>query len=446
MKIVKWSAAILLVGLAIIGYINYPKLHIISGFSAKNMASTVFIAGRDAEGVAKVDHNVPLIRLAEASVDSTGKYAVASVYGLVDRKAVYRKGLGSVLLPDGQEFAGDLPIPERLIQNDIYDPFSENLRDTLFPEIDYMKLEKAVAGAFVQSGKQKTRSVLVLYKDRILAEQYSGDIGPRTPVLGWSMTKSVLATLYGILEYQEKIDLCKKAGVKTWDSDSRSDITYNNLLRMQSGLAWEEDYSEISDVTRMLFMEADMSAVQADKQSLGPPGTIWNYSSGTSNLLSGLLRNQFQTYQEYLNFPYRELIDRIGMHSMLLETDMAGNFVGSSYGWATTRDWARFGLLYLNNGQWGEDRLFGSAWIEYITTPTPGSNGSYGAHFWLNSTETYPGVARDLYSCNGYQGQYVFIIPSLDLVIVRTGLAEPPDFNATQFLKEVTSAVRREGK
>ena len=173
---------------------------------------------------------------------------------------------------------------------------------------------------------------------------------------------------------------------------------------------------------------------------MGPPGSIWNYSSGTSNLLSGLLRKEFEGDQAYLDFPYSELIDRIGMHSMILETDLTGNFVGSSYGWASTRDWARFGLLYLHRGNWAGTQLFDSDWVDYITEPTPKSNGSYGAHFWLNRDGKYPDAPEDMFMANGYQGQHVFIIPSRDLVIVRTGLAEAPDFDGNAFLREVLKA------
>ncbi|NND15416.1 MAG: serine hydrolase, partial [Eudoraea sp.] len=226
-----------------------------------------------------------------------------------------------------------------------------------------------------------------------------------------------------------------------WQSDERSGITYNNLLRMQSGLEWDEDYTKMSDVTRMLFMETDMSKMQAQKEAVGKPTELWNYSSGTSNLLSGLLREQFGTHQEYLDFPYAALIDKIGMNSMLIETDLAGNFVGSSYAWANTRDWAKFGLLYLNRGMWNGKRIISEDWIDYVKTPTAGSDGTYGAHFWLNAEEKYPGVPTDLYSANGYQGQYVFIIPSKDLVIVRTGLAESPEFDIDSFLQNIIDTI-----
>jgi len=254
------------------------------------------------------------------------------------------------------------------------------------------------------------------------------------------MTKSVLATLYGILEYQDKIDLNLPAPIEDWKTDERKEITINHLLRMQSGLEWEEDYSSISDVTRMLFLDTDMTLGQAQKPAIAKPTEIWNYSSGTSNLLSGILRDRFETQQAYLDFPYSALIDKIGMNSMILETDQAGNYVGSSYAWANTRDWAKFGILYLNEGEWNGQHIFDRQWIDYVTTPTAHSDGTYGGHFWLNAEGKYPDVPKDMYSANGYQGQRVFIIPSKDLVIVRTGLAEEPDFNINTFLKDVLAA------
>jgi CubicO group peptidase (beta-lactamase class C family) len=143
-----------------------------------------------------------------------------------------------------------------------------------------------------------------------------------------------------------------------------------------------------------------------------------------------------------LDFWYAELIDKIGMSSMVIETDLAGNYAGSSYGWATARDWAKFGLLYLHKGNWNGEQVLNESWIKYSATPTKGSNGEYGAHFWLNAGGIYPNVPKDLFSCNGYQGQHVFIIPSKDLVIVRFGLAENPEFDVNIFLSEVLDAIK----
>lgn len=210
---------------------------------------------------------------------------------------------------------------------------------------------------------------------------------------------------------------------------------------MNSGLEWEEDYTKISDVTKMLFLAENMGEVQLQKPLVGKPGHTWNYSSGTTNLLSNFIRMQFDTHQEYLDFWYEELIDKIGMHSMTLETDFNGNYIGSSYAWATARDWAKFGLLYLNKGNWDGTQILDESWVDYTVIPTAGSDGEYGAHFWLNASGVYPNVPKDLYSANGFQGQHIFIIPSKDLVVVRFGLKEHPDFNLDSFLEEVTEAV-----
>ncbi|MDX1314276.1 MAG: serine hydrolase [Eudoraea sp.] len=442
MKKFRLLILVLITILVVTLYFQYPKLTIISGYTSKYMVSQVFVAGRKATSVNETDFQVPLIKFATAEIDRTNRTANAEVYGLKNRKAVFREGLGGVLLNEDYPLNEDYLKPERNIKFDSlpYPLGHLPAKDTLFDEVDYNKLEAAIDLAFADPETQRTRTVLVLYKDHLIAERYVEGFGPETPVLGWSMTKSVLATLYGILEYQNRIKLDSPAPIDSWQEDSRKNITINNLLRMQSSLAWNEDYGSFSDVNRMLFMTGDMTKAQENKEHLGAPGDIWNYSSGTSNLLSGILRKELSNYQDYLNLPYKELADRIGMHSLLIETDLAGNFVGSSYAWASTRDWARFGLLYLRNGNWNGEQLFDKSWVDYITKPTEHSNGTYGAHFWLNAEGKYADVPTDLYSANGYQGQHVFIIPSKDLVIVRTGLAETPEFDLDTFLAQIVAA------
>lgn len=443
MKFLKKILLLVLVILIVVAYFQYPKLNIISGYASKNMASTVFITDRSAESVTVNDNDVPLIKLADVEEDTNENGATASVFGLMERRSVCQEGLGCVLINDQYDPNSVIPKPHRVpLENELPFPYGNNgTKDTTFANVDFQRLDKAVEDVFANPESQKTRTVLVAYKNQIIAERYLKGFNKNTPVLGWSMTKSILGTLYGILEYQGKIDLNKPAPLPDWQNDDRKNITLNHLLRMQSGLAWDEDYTSISDVTRMLFLEADMTQVQAEKEAIAPPTEVWNYSSGTSNLLSGILRKQFKTHHEYIDFPYTALIDKIGMHSMLLETDMEGNFVGSSYAWATTRDWAKFGLLYLNKGNWNGEQLFDSEWIDYIRKPTAKSDGDYGAHFWLNAGGKYPDVPKDMYSANGYQGQRVFIIPSKDLVVVRTGLAEEPEFDINGFLRDVVAAI-----
>ncbi len=443
MKLLKRILVLLPIVIGVVVYLNYPKLTIISGYASKNMASSVFVAERSAASITQNDNNVPLIKLANTEVDQQEKSASSSVYGLMERKAVYREGLGTVLVNDDYDAEKFKLKPNRVQKRDTlpYPIGQLEPKDSIFSGLDRNQLDKAVAMAFGNPEVQKTRTLLILYKGHLVAEKYMDGFTKDTPILGWSMTKSVLATCYGVLAHQGKLDMGWPAPITEWESDDRKAITLNNLMRMQSGLEWDEDYSKISDVTKMLFLESDMTRSQRDKLLVAQPTEVWNYSSGTSNLLSGILRQQFRSHQEYLDFPYQAFIDKIGMHSMVLEADIAGNYVGSSYSWANTRDWGRFGQLYLNRGNWNGQQIFSPDWVDYITSPTQGSDGKYGAHFWLNANGKYPDVPKDLFSCNGYQGQYVFMIPSKDLVVVRTGLAEEPEFDINGFLSAVVKSM-----
>lgn len=284
----------------------------------------------------------------------------------------------------------------------------------------------------------KTRAVVVIYKDQIISEKYADGFHKDSKLLGWSMTKSLLSTVYGVLEHQGKLNVKDKAPVASWQNDERKNITISNLLQMNSGLEWDENYEEISDATKMLFLERDMTKMQENKPLVGTPNESWNYSSGTTNLLSGILRTQFKTHQEYLDFWYTDFIDKIGMSSMVLEADLSGNYVGSSYSWATARDWGKFGLLYLKNGNWNGEQLFTKEWVAYITTPTPTSNGTYGAQFWLNAENHFKDVPKNMYYADGFQGQRVYVLPDQDMVIVRFGLK---NFDENTFLKGVISSI-----
>lgn len=442
----KWFKRILFLLLIIVVLVlveNYPKLTIISGYASKYMASSVLIGNQMPGYINTTDLNIPLVNLATTSFDEEMKEASSEVYGLMERKTIYREGLGAVLVNDDYDATTPYLQPQRTQTFDsVPYPYGHLApKDSVFPEIDYDALQQAVALPFGKPELQKTRSLLVLYKGHLLHENYVDGFNANTPILGWSMTKSILATLYGVLEHQDKLEMDWPAPIAEWKNDSRKDITLNHLLRMQSGLEWDEDYSSISDVTKMLFLASDMPKAQREKEAIAAPTEVWNYSSGTTNLLSGILRQQFRSHQDYLDFPYTALIDKIGAHSMLMEADLEGNYVGSSYGWASTRDWARFGQLYLDKGNWNGEQLFAPEWVSYVKQPTAQSNDTYGAHFWLNAGGIYPDVPKDLYSMNGYQGQYVFIIPSKDLVVVRTGLAEFPEFDVNGFLSALTAAI-----
>jgi CubicO group peptidase (beta-lactamase class C family) len=445
-KTFKVLAIAALLFLIYFGYINYPKLDLISGFSAKSIASGHFIDNRSQEMIEHGDNDIPKIVWATNTINNTGQFATASVYGLKERKAIYRKGLGATLINDVFDGSKPYKVPKRAkLTNNLPFPYgNKEQKNVLFTNINYSKLRKAVDNAFDKKGikNKRTRSVLVIYKDQIIAEKYDTGFNKDSKILGWSMTKSITGALFGILQKQGKFDIHKPAPILEWVSDTRKNITTNNLLQMNSGLEWEEDYTKISDVTQMLFQTEDMTRSQIDKPLVGKPNACWNYSSGTTNLLSGILRKQFKTHQEYLDFWYSALIDKIGMHSMIIETDMAGNYVGSSYAWATTRDWAKFGLLYLHKGKWNGEQILNESWVNYTATPTNTSNGSYGAQFWLNAGGKFPNVPKDMFYCSGYQGQMVAIFPSHNLVVVRMGLNSDFDFDG--LLSEIIGSLGKE--
>lgn len=439
MKYIKKILVLLFTAVLLIVFFNYPKLNIIAGYAAKNTASSVFLANRTLAFTDSTDNNFSPIDLGSNKVDMAQQIATTSAFGLLSRKAMYREGLGAVLSLKKSDETASYLIPKRSKPDQVtaFPYGNADQKDSVFSNINYEGLNKAVAEMF--DPNNKTRAVVVVYKDHIIAEKYAKGFYNNSKILGWSMTKSITSTIFGILQSRGVFNVQDKAPIAAWKDDERSAITIHNLLQMNSGLEWDENYDEISDATKMLFLERDMTQQQIHKPLVGKPNESWNYSSGTTNLLSGILRQQFNTQQDYLDFWYTELIDKIGMNSMTIETDLAGNYVGSSYAWATPRDWAKFGLLYLYRGNWNGEQLFDASWVDYVKTPTPSSDGWYGAQFWLNAGNRFPDVPKTMFAANGYQGQNVYIFPENDLVIVRMGLSKNADENG--FMKEVLASI-----
>lgn len=454
MKMFKIISLSLVIILAIVVYTQYPKLNIIAGYAAKNMSSNIFIAKRDFNHIHMVDNNVPSIKIAKTEVNSDTKITTSSVFGLLSRKVFFREGQGSVVIDDDFDTKQHFLKPTRTPNTSTlpYPYGTGKPVHSTFSNIDYNKLNSSINEQFKEKNtefKNHTRSVLVIYKNHIIAEKYGDNFDKNTRFLGWSMAKSLLSGVIGALEFDKEFDIEKPVAdvlnLNEWKKDNRSKITTNHLLKMTSGLEWEEDYTKISDVTKMLFLERDMTKSQSNKDLEFEPGTHFNYSSGTTNLISGVLRSQFKTQQEYLDFPYTHLIDKIGMNSLIFETDMEGNFVGSSYAWATTRDWAKFGLLYLNNGNWNGTQIFSKEWAEYTATPSEASNYSYGAQFRTTTLKGFPNSPKDMYYAYGYHGQFTIIIPSMDIIIVRMGLTHKNKndiySDTNKLIKDVISSI-----
>ena len=317
-----------------------------------------------------------------------------------------------------------------------------------------MKLERALDNAFTEPGpdsKRNTLAVVVVYRGQLIAERYAPGIDESMPLLGWSMSKSLTNALVGVLVQAGKLDLYAPAPVPEWQhaDDARKDITLDQLLRMSSGLAFSEDYVPGSDASNMLFNKYSAATFAASKPLAFEPDEHWEYSSGTTNIISRIIKEAVGgTLADNYRFAREELFDRIGMHSATLEPDASGSFVGSSYSYATARDWARFGLLFMNDGVWQGDRILPEDWVAYSKTPTPKApQGQYGAQFWLNagsrddhSDRVFPDLPADAFWASGFSGQSVFIIPSRELVVVRLGTTLDDSWDKGQFVAEVLSA------
>jgi CubicO group peptidase (beta-lactamase class C family) len=286
--------------------------------------------------------------------------------------------------------------------------------------------------------------VVVLYKGEVVGEKYWKEKGitQETRLWGWSMNKSIVNALIGILVKEGKINLDASAPIPEWLSDRRRNITIRDLMHMSSGLKWDENYGSVSDATNMLFRRTDSYKSSISAPYSKAPDMIWLYSSGTANILSGIIRNLIHNDQEYYAFPYKKLFYRTGMNSMMLEADAAGNYVGASFGYATARDWARFGLLYYNDGVWQGDTILPKGWVQYSRTPAKVSGGKYGALFWINKAHLLPDAPEDTYYCDGHRGQKVFIIPSRNIVIVRIGFSQT-HFNSNHFIKDILSSISK---
>lgn len=426
-------------------YMN-PLLPIITGYSAKNLASGIFVAGRTQEALEQEDLNFSFIKFNQNKVDFDKK-EVTSSFLWNKSKAIYIKGFGCVLVNDQTEdeirnrpYSVE-PLPA-LNTDTIAWPAGDRIADTIPSGIDMNKLNAVLTQAFADTLPYKgTFAVAVVYKGQLVAEQYRPDMTPETKFLSWSMAKSFTNALVGILVQKGQLNIDEPLSIEEWQADDRKKITLSNLMRMNSGLKWNEDYGNSSDVNNMLHKFGDMAQFTAKQPFEFPADSVWVYASGSTNLVSQIIRNTIGNDAEYFAFPRRELFNKIGMHSAIFEPDASGTFVGSSYLYATLRDYARFGLLYLNNGNWLGEQILPENWVEYSTTVANGSNGQYGAFFWLNRSGDYPGVPADMFCARGHDGQYIYIIPSKQLVVVRNGYSKKGTFDFQSFLKGIVEAV-----
>lgn len=406
-----------------------------SAYKAKTVCSEVFLAGRDRRAVLDGEFAgiSPAVDLAGVKIDDRKRRVDASLLGLGHARVHYRDGFGCTIEAGGPPAALRRPTTPIEPQTPT---MAARQPGGGAGAIDFAALEAALDDAFANE-IANTRAIAVAVDGEIVAERYAPGFGPETPFLSWSMAKSVTASIVGAAVKRNYIDIDDPAPVPEWENDAaRSAITWNDLLRMQSGLAFDETYNDpSSDVSTMLFRARQAGAIAAEKPLLHQPGEVWSYSSGTTNLIARTLAQVLaERGIDYFEFAREALFAPIGAASFVLEPDSAGYSVGSSYVYATARDWMRLGQLYLEGGAWNGEQILPPEWSDYVSAPTPASDGEYGAHFWLNRdgargrTRWAPGLPENVYSMSGHEGQYVFIIPDKKMVIVRTGLTReaPP--------------------
>ena len=381
-------------------YIN-PLLPIITGYSAKNLASGIFVAGRTQASLEKTDLNFSFIKMNENEINWNDK-SVTSEFLWGKSTAIYKEGVGCVLIKEvPEEEVAKIKIPEVEVvpanPDTIAWPMGDLLNDTIPAGINMEKLNWAVDNAIngVEPPRKGAFAVAVVYKGQLVAEKYSDGHTAEDKYLSWSMAKSFINAMTGIMVKKDLLDINEPMDIAAWQNDERKNITVNNLLHMNSGLDWNEDYGNNSDVNIMLHKVADMGAYAMNKPAIVKPDSVWYYSSGSTNIVSRYIRQTLGDDNVYYQFPRKELFNKIGMTSAVFEIDASGTFVGSSYIYASMRDYARFGLLYLNRGNWLGEQILPEGWVDFTTQASNGSDGLYGAFFYLNqSQKKYPDATK----------------------------------------------------
>ncbi|MEN0000917.1 MAG: serine hydrolase [Pseudomonadota bacterium] len=406
-------------------------LRVGSNYTAKMVCSNVFTAGRDADEVLAIDVQAPghpLLRLMRVNVDRSARTVEAGIFGFIaPGMAVLRgPGLGCSSLPtlDYADMVA-VALPEKPAQNlDAPWPAGSAVDIPVNETVEAILDDEALTGPGM-------RAVVVVKDGQIIGERYGDGFSAQTPLLGWSVTKTVTGALIGRAIREGHVT--RDAPITAFDwTDERAGIALSDLMGMATDLTWNEGYGSVSDVTRMLYLEPDMAGFVAsqpvDAQSPEGIGDSFNYSSGTTVLLSSSWQNGFDDPAAAAAFPYEALFEPLGMASAVLEMDAAGTYVGSSYMYATARDWAKFGQFMRQRGVWNGRSLLPVGYVDWMVTPHSAADGQYGqGQVWLRAANAWmpganPALPDDGFYMNGHDGQSISVIPSEDLVVVRLGL------------------------
>ena len=420
------------------------------GFGAHHLCAGMWVVGRDFERAPQevVDQDISRFEPFgwgdefQWAVDASTHTATVSDPSYGSRSARYNGDQGCTLLPAGSDnvFFNPVLVPTSL-PDPATQPWPMGDMDAVgdFPEVDGAALEAALEAAFAAT-EQNTRGLVVLYRGKIIGERYLEGWGPNTPQLSWSMGKSIASALTGVLIQRGVFTLDDPVPIPEWREaplDPRAQIRIRDLLQMSSGLDFDNfglnGRSSLltSNEHMRIYFDALNTYTHAVNQPLRyEPGSVWRYRNTDPLSLMVIAKSAVESRgEEFLTFPRRALFDRIGMRSMVVETDPWGNLIMSGYDYGSTRDWARFGLLHLWDGVWEGERILPEGWSEFVSTPAPGDPTlGYGGLFWLNRGGAMDRIPEDAYWASGFMGQTTAVIPSRDVVIVRHG-PSPGGFN-----------------
>ena len=411
----RWTAGITLLAVLLFSAFLWlkPLLNIGGGYAAKHACSCHFLQGRSLDEISENDLNFSV--LGQFDLELQDRSVRSSFFGLAHRRAAFLGARGCVLVNDEELPLPTADMPPAKIE--VASPLSSAPSNTFDAALDFGMQPVPGGGA---------RGIVILKDGQLVAERYADGFGPDTPLLGWSMTKTLTGMAVGAYlgrrdttHTAADLNPAGKEGLfpELW-RDKRSQITLADLLHMNSGLEWNEGYGSITDATVMLHEKANFARFAQRHQLAEPPGTVWNYSSGTTNMLMDYLQEKLGGNDSLYTF-LTQLYGPVAP-SLIIEPDQSGRPVGSSYGWATARDWARLGQLMLQDGVWNGRRLLPRDWIDYMREPAAGSEGIYGAQLWLPGPDT-PSLPTSAYMMRGFQDQRVFILPDRRLVIARLG-------------------------
>ena len=449
-RILKWLGIIIvaaLIGAAGWLYFLPPELlRVGTAYAAKIVCSNVFLAARDPAEVLAEDVQAPGHPLLEyVTVARHEDHVTASLFGFVAREtALHRPGLGCTVIPDGDLEAArgvaltDVPSPE-------LSPFEWPLGDQVSrptsTPVEAVIADEKLAGPGM-------RAIVVVKAGRIIAERYGEGFDADTPLMGWSMTKTVTAALVAARVAEGKLAYDQDRLFPEW-TDDRAGIKIGDLMAMQSGLDLDEAYGDVNDVTRMLFLEPDQAEFVRTKPLEAQPGARFEYTTGSAVLLSRVWMDTFQDQKEALAYPREALFGPTGMSSAIMETDVSGTFSGGSLMYATARDWARFGLLLVSGGDWNGRQVLPADFAERVSTGTTVSGGLYtGGLAWKLASGARGGgeafnIPPDTYWATGHDGQSIAIVPSEKLVVVRLGLTPSSmKYRPQRLLEKVVEAAR----